>query len=315
MPEDAEQGKFRITMMFHPSHRVTSLDEVEQFFDRVFGCPSVRLADVSTLPHSPDNRTDYSIFTTIKDVVFDSIDPKLLIKGGVQRYPTVHKPKLNGLGWFVEGAAEAYHTLRRKGFDIVNQVDEPATGDEPPTVIGGPLVMFWTTPDSAGLRYQLLPPIPFKGDPRVAPDWKLAPVSDDEPLGIERCAYHTIVTDRPERAIHLFETLGGTRIHEGRDDVRGADCTYVHLADAVYQIAVPDEGTPAHNDWSIEAPNDTYHALTFKIDDLDRVERHLVSGGVGIRTRTEDAIVTDPETSIGIPWGFVTELVPGDTRS
>jgi hypothetical protein len=24
--------------------------------------------------------------------------------------------------------------------------------------------------------------------------------------------------------------------------------------------------------------------------------------------------VTDPETSIGVPWGFTTRLVPGDPR-
>jgi catechol 2,3-dioxygenase-like lactoylglutathione lyase family enzyme len=175
--------------------------------------------------------------------------------------------------------------------------------------------MFWTTSGSAGLGYQFLPPIPFAGDPRVNPDWTLSPVSDEDPLRIERCSHHTILTSEPERALRLFvDALGGTKIHEGRDQAIAAAGTYVHLADAVYEFAVPDEGTPAHAAWSVNAPADTYYALTFKVEDLGRVERHLASQGVRIRSRSDDAIVTDPDTSIGIPWGFVTALTPGDPR-
>ena len=75
-----------------------------------------------------------------------------------------------------------------------------------------------------------------------------------------------------------------------------------------------DTSTAAHADWTTTAPNDTYHSLTFQVADLDRAAEHLKSQGVGIRSRTEDTLVTDPETSIGVPWGFTTSLVPGDPR-
>ncbi len=320
-PAPADRGAvaprpFRLTMMFHPSHRVPDLDEADRWFERVFGATTTRLAALSGGgEQDPDNRNDYSMFTPIRDVVFDTIDPKLLIKEGVQRYPTIDTPHLNGFGWYVEGLPEAYRALKSSGFQIVDQRDEPAVGDDPPMVIGGGLPMFWTTPEDAGLRYQFLPPIPFPGDPRVTPDWVLPPVSDDDPLGIERCSHHTVLTDRRERAVRLFVgVLGGTVIHEGRDDVIGATSTYVHLADGVYEFATPDEGTAVHADWAASAPSDTYHALTFRVVDLDRAERHLLDQGVRIRTRTSDAIVTVPETSLGIPWGFVTELTPGDPR-
>ena len=95
----------------------------------------------------------------------------------------------------------------------------------------------------------------------------------------------------------------------------GAAASYVALADSVLQVAVPDQGTAAYADWTTTAPNDTYHSLTFKVADLDRAAEHLKSQGVGIRSRTEDFLVTDPDTSINVPWGFTTRLVPGDPRA
>jgi catechol 2,3-dioxygenase-like lactoylglutathione lyase family enzyme len=307
---------FRAVMMFHPSHRVPDLDEAEQFFARVFGRSSQRLAAlVGGGEQDPNNRNDYSVFTTIQEVIFDSIDPKLMIKEGVQWYPDVDVPHLNGMGWYVEGLADAYRAIKSAGFDVIDQRNEPAVGDEPPTVIGSKMQMFWTTPENAGLRYQFLPLFPFPGDPRLVTGWELPPVPDDDPLGIERCSHHTVLTDQPERALRLFvDALGGSVIHSGRDDVVGATSTYVHLADGVYEFAVPDEGTPAHLDWAERAPADTYHGITFKVVDLDRVARHLESQGVQLRSRTEQAIVTDPATSLGVPWAFTTALTPGDPR-
>jgi len=96
--------------------------------------------------------------------------------------------------------------------------------------------------------------------------------------------------------------------------VIGAAASYVHLADTVLQVAVPDQGTAAYADWTTTARGDTYHSLTFRVADLDRAAGHLKSQGVGIRARTEDTLVTDPATSINVPWGFTTARVPGDPR-
>ena len=68
-------------------------------------------------------------------------------------------------------------------------------------------------------------------------------------------------------------------------------------------------------DWTTTARGDTYPSLTFKVADLDRAAAHLKSQGVGIRSRTADTLVTDPDTSVNVPWGFTTSLVPGDPRA
>ena len=312
----ATQGRFRITKMYHPSHHAPDLGEVEEWFERVLGAKSRNIREQFG-PNPPSNYpTNYSTFTAIADVLFDTIAPTLYVLNGVQQYASVDKPHLKTIGWFAEGAEEVYRSLRRAGIGMVDQYGKTAEGDDPPRSAGsGAMPIFFTTPEEAGLRHEFLPEFPFPLDHRIAPDWKLSPPSADDPVGIERSAFHTLLTDNPQRALHtLVDALGGTVIHEDRDEMIGAAATYVFLGDSVLQIAVPDQGTAAYADWTTTAPNDTYHSITWKVVDLDRTAEHLKSQGVGIRSRTADTLVTDAETSIGVPWGFTTRLVPGDPR-
>lgn len=313
--QDIASG-FRLTMMYHPSHHVTDLAVGEEFFERVFGRPSTPLAAMGGVKDNPDYPTNYSTFTPINDVLFDMIDPKKYVLDGVQRYASVDKPHLKGFGWYVEGIVDAYRSLREYGIEMVGQQDEVADGDDPPTAPGSPLPIFFTVPSSAGMRYEFLPQIPFPLDPRVHEGWTLPPVSDDDPLGIEFCSHHTVLTDKPERALQVVrDALGGRVIHAGYDEVIGGSAVRVQLADSVLSYVIPDEGTSAHADWMTTAPDDTYHAITFKVIDLDRVARHLEATGVSVAKRTADTIVTEPADSLGVPWGFTTVLTPGDTRA
>lgn len=317
-PTEKQSGArdFRVTMMYHPSHHVPDLADAEHFFERVFGCPSTPLASMSrSAPPREGYPTDYSTFTPISDVLFDTIDPKRYVLLGVQRYATVEQPHLKGFGWYFEGMPELFQALKGQGFTIINQVDEPADGDELPTAAGSKMPLFFSVPEDAGLRYEFFPAIPFPLDPRIAPGWTVPPVSDDDPLGIERCSHHTVLTGRLERALRLVvDVLGGTIVHAGRDQLRGTSSTYVHLADSILEYAVPDVGTSAHADWSRDDPNDTYHSITWKVADLERAEHHLEAQGVRIQVRSDDTLVTDPATSLGVPWGFTTTLTPGDPR-
>lgn len=317
MPDGENREGFHLTRLYHPSHHVTDLGEAEAWFERIFGCKSHPMAEMhkGKPPSNSDYPTNYSTFTPIRDVLFDTIDPKLYVLNGVQRYATVDKPHLKGFGWYVDGIVEAYRRLRELGIGMVGQQDQVADGDDPPTAPGSPMPIFFTVPEDAGLRYEFLPQIPFPLDHRLAPGWELPPVSADDPLAIVRCSHHTVLTDRPDRALRMMvDGLGGRVIHEGRNEVLGANSTFVHLSDAVFEYAVPDAGTAAHADWTSVAPNDTYHAITWQVADLDKVAGHLQAQGVGIRTRTGETIVTDPDTSFGIPWGFTTTVTPGDPR-
>lgn len=312
-----DERDFRVTMMYHPSHHVPDLDEAEGWFERVFGRSSTPLASMSRgAPPRPGYPNDYSTFTPISDVLFDTIDPTRYVLLGVQRYATVERPRLKSFGWYIEGIAEAYRELRRHGIRVTSQLDEIAEGDDPPTAAGSPMPLYFSLPEDIGLRYEFFPAISFPLDPRLAPGWTVPPVSDQDPLGIERCAHHTVLTGNPGRALQLVvDVLGGDIVHEGRDELRGTTGTYVSLAGSILEYAVPDIGTRAHSDWAEGDPNDTYHSITWKVADLAHVERHLHAQGVRIELRSADTIVTDPDTSLGIPWGFTSKLTPGDPRS
>ena len=314
-------------MMYHPSHRVPSLDDAEGFFERVFGRPSHRLSSLSrpSSGSASEQRAlpDYSTFTPIADVLFDCIDPERYRPGGRACYDPVDQPRLAGFGWYVEGIASLYRLLQARGIGVVDQFGEPVDGVHPPTAAGSEMPLFFTAPDDAGLRYEFVPRFPFPLDPRLSNDWQ-PPSADeipaaDDPFGIVRCAHHTILTHRPERALRLVvDVLRGSVVHRGVDAATGADSVSVHLAGSILRYVTPSPGTEA---WLAleDEPHDRYHSITWQVADLERAEAHLRAEGVGV-TVVDDAergapvLVADPDTALGVPWGFVNVAVPGDPR-
>lgn len=300
---------FRVKMLYHPRIHVPSLDDAEGFFARVFGRSSTNFAVVMPNPPAPGHSVGYSTFTSISDVLIDSLEPKRYLTGGVQRYPDVDVPHLQTTGWYVEGVNELYRELRAQGLRLVDSHDGALEDDEWP---GGPSP-FHTLRDDAGLRYAFFENFPFPLDPRVREGWSIPEVGDDDPLGIEHASHHTVLTSRPERALRLtVNVLGGEVVRTGRDGLRGVSGPFVRLADTVFHFATPDPGSEAAADAAEDAPLDTYHAITWKVVDLERTAKHLEAEGVRIAHRSQTALVTDPATSLGVPWGFTTDSVQGD---
>ena len=68
--------------LYHPRPHVLAHHEAESFLARVFGRASTRQSALS-----PPGRSlpDYSPFTPIADVLFDSIDPQHYVVGGERR--------------------------------------------------------------------------------------------------------------------------------------------------------------------------------------------------------------------------------------
>lgn len=312
-PINDEPNEFRVARLFHPTAQVPDLALAEQSFARVFGRKSTSLTTI--LPSTPQYPTEYSNFTVIRDVLFDTIDPKLHFTNGKQRYPAVSKPSLRGLGWYIDDMTGLYHRLRRHGIRTMDLADNIATGDEPPQSPGGGVITYFAVAEDAGMTYQFFREGPFPLDPRATPGWTLGTVEGDDPLGIEYCSHHTILTSQPARARRFaVDALGGTVVHQGRNEQLGADGFVVALADALIEYAVPDPGTAAYEYFAAHAPNDAYYAITWKVTDLERVARHLEATGVRIRSRSAHTIVTQPDDGLGIPWCFTTSLQPGDPR-
>lgn len=317
--EVAEMGRrdFELTIMHHPSLHAPDLDEVASWFERVFGCSTASIAEVldqvaHVVSYWP---RDYLIYTPIRDVFFGTVNPARFVGAdGKAHHPPVDRPHLVDLGWSVENQTEAYRQLKGAGYRITNSIGEVQEGDE---VVGpNDPAPFFTQPDETGIRYHFYPGGPFPVDPRARPDWVLPPVSADDPLALDRCSHHTILTDQPERALKLYrDELGAEVFHEGRNELLGATSTYLYIGDSTLEFAVPDPGSEADRARASNDPKDTYYALTWKTVDLERAERHLESQGVRIQSRSSELIVTDPETSLGVPWGFTTSLIDGDPRA
>ena len=114
-----------------------------------------------------------------------------------------------------------------------------------------------------------------------------------------------MLTNNPDRSLHLLvDALGGTVIHEGRDELLGASGPYVHLADAIYHFATPDPGSAGEAVLAARLPADKYYSMVWKVADLDQVASHLDQAGVKIQSRSDDTIVTEPGHELPSSLGF-----------
>ena len=90
-------------------------------------------------------------------------------------------------------------------------------------------------------------------------------------LAIEFTSHHTILTDRPERVLHLFvDVLGGRALQTAPNEVRGM---LEHLRPARgYRVRVRSAriGHTSPRGLGKTAPDDSYHAITFKVADLEQ---------------------------------------------
>lgn len=270
---------YRLVRMYHPSLRVPDLSAAERFLSEVFGRRSTPL---STLSPS----LDYSLFTPIADVLFDCIDPRRYRVDGELQYSAVDRPVLDGFGWYVDGIAPLFESLREHGFSVVDQ--RGAIAEAMPKAFGSSMPLFFTTPESAGLRYEFVPEMPFPLDHRLAEGWTLPEPSAEDPLGIVRCAGHVVRTSDPRRAERLFvDALGGTVVDRDRD-------LSVEVGGSTVVFETADVG-----------PADMYHSLVWEVVDLDRVRRHLATCGVGVAHDAGGVVTADPATALGVPWRFV----------
>jgi hypothetical protein len=306
---------YALKHLFHSTNWVPDLEESTEFFRRVFGRQSTVVGEYlggSRGPAVSGYPRDYAIFTPIAEVQFECANPAMLVIDGTQHHKSVSRPHLGGLAWFVDGIEDLWSELRQRNIGGMDQRNRIIEDDGPPRDVSANPIIF-TLPEDTGLIYEFClysPRLDPRGDPPVAA------ISPSDPLGIECCSHHTVLTDRPERAERLLvDVLGGQITHQGRNEVLRAESTYIALADGVLELARPtDEASPAMETWRKRAPQDTYYSLTWKVRDLDRVGHHLRASRVGIQAHSDTALVVNPADGLGVAWGFTSVLSPGDPR-
>jgi catechol 2,3-dioxygenase-like lactoylglutathione lyase family enzyme len=306
---------YALKHLFHSTMWVPDLEDATEFFARVFHRKSTVLGEY--LGSKPEDvpvgfRNDYATFTPVAEVQLECVDPRLMLIDGVQVHESVTAPKLGALAWFVDGIEDLWSELKARGLHGSDQRRQLPEGEGPPRDVSSTPIIF-TVPEETGLAYELCVYM-ARRDPRGDPP--VPALSPTDPLGIQSCSHHTVLTRQPDRALRfLVDVLPGRIVHEGRDELLETRSTYIALADAVVELAEPlVEGSPAARAAHACAPLDTYHSMTWKVGDLDQVAEHLRSAGVRIDARSDTAIVTNPADGLGVAWGFSTVLVDGDPR-
>jgi catechol 2,3-dioxygenase-like lactoylglutathione lyase family enzyme len=307
--------KYHVRRLYHANQWVPDLHEVDRFFAQVFGRKSSTLVEFMDLDESsldPSYPVDYARFTPIAEVLFESLDPVRHIVNGLQPHPAVAAPCLGSVAWFVDGIEDLWRAFQARGMKGLDLARQEPEGDGPPRDVSNNPIIF-SIPSDTGLEYQFSPWVERR-DPRGATP--ASAVSSDDPLGIRRCSHHTVLTGDPDRARRMYrDLLGGRIIHEGRNEVLATQSTYYALGDGVFEVGQPlEEGSHAMSTWRRSAPDDTYYQMTYQVRDTDQVVDHVKSCGVGL-LHDDAVIITDPADTLGVPWGFTTELSPGDSRA
>jgi len=309
---------YQIKYMWHPTHKTHDLAACEAFFKNVFGRDGIPVErNLPSKELAPNYPRDYGVLFRIQEVLFECIDPKKYVVEGRQTFEDVESPHLFCFGWAAEGVEEIYKVCIENGIRSTDQANRLAPSTAPPVTGFSKAPLFFTLPESTGLRYQIYP-LSATGapDPRFEPGWKLPPVSDSDPLSVEFCSHHTVLTSDPVKGLNfLVGILKGKIIHKGRNELLETDSFYISLGDGVYELGVPTKnGSFAAEDLKFNKPFDTYHSITWKVKDLEKVEKHLASKNIRILLHDQNTIITNPEDTIGVPWGFTNKLIPGDHR-
>jgi catechol 2,3-dioxygenase-like lactoylglutathione lyase family enzyme len=156
---------------------------------------------------------------------------------------------------------------------------------------------------------------PGELDPRYLPGWDGDWWRTNQPLGIARLAYISVVTADVDKARRVFvDVLGGTPLLESRSALTQTTDLYVALgSQTVLQICRPDgAGSLAGHD--LATNGETLHAVAFTVADLDSAEAYLRQRGLTILGRDAETLLVDPASSFGAPYRFTTFRAPGDPR-
>lgn len=303
---------FRVAGLFHVTNVVRDLKGMRDFHSRLFGVETVT---------SPYALGRYATLCLVGDVLIDSTCPAHDVYSPRRVFAELVGDHWSPVALWIEDMQDCIfqlHEMRRLTLTAYSD-GMPIVGS--PVGVGGMSIAF-TAADETGVQWGLYEAdievtrsdLFQRLDPRASESWRPAPPAEHS-VGQQVHSHHTIVVDDNGPTVaFLVDILGGEIFFEGENVALGAKSTYVSIGTRpiTVEIAVPYSDGPAQRD---QARNgNIYHALNFKVDDLDRAVKHLGGIGVGIETRTEELVITDPKDCHGLRYGFTAALPPLDPR-
>ena len=300
-----------IREFFHLIHIVDDFDEAEARYDALLS-PHVYLPK-----HWSDFDKRWASLSVIgPDFVLEVMQPgRAEADEGspIPKFGRRHGQHLHSFAWYVDAAdlVPLAGRIRRHGARIIDPYGTLGEGPD-----AGEADTFFTHPkDTFGqLEFHGLRPSGSRlPDPHIRPGWSGAEWRDDHPLGIERMSHLTTVVADLDRAQDFYEgPLEAPAFHtETTGDRRSAFAlvgseTVVELAQPTSAASVLARDLAEHG----ELP----HAMTFKVGDLDAVERHAGRVGVRVAERAGETVTLEPEDLFGAVVAFTIRALPNDPR-
>lgn len=281
---------FTIDRTYHVTHVVDDIDATTDWYDDVFS-PLV-------LTERSDGPQGVALtLNLVDDIVMMPMSSTPGHDSAPGRFHARFGEHMHSLAWYVDGLPSLVDTLQAEGLSLADQYGRP-------TQVASPEV--WTRARQAPALLEFVEsPRSTTNDPRFGRGWSTAASRDSHPLGIERTACLTIVTDDCQQATAFFRScMAGRVVHEVEHTVHGTRSTMVQIGDeTVVELAQPvDRDSRAARD--LGRVGGMLHAVTFQVADLRRAADHLAGRGLRLEQPAEGHLVVDPEDAHGALFRF-----------
>jgi catechol 2,3-dioxygenase-like lactoylglutathione lyase family enzyme len=309
-PARQDGAVFKISKNFHIIHMTDDLPALDAWYDDVFSVERWMDNQFS------DVLKRYGSLVQIGDLCIEPMAPSFDVEGwdqvAVGRFWGRFGKRWHSIAWYTETAAdyaELYDTLVANDVRIYGGAGGKAEG--------APQGAMFTHPRDTYTQLEFMAQpgadSPMK-DPRFQPGWSEKKWAD-HPLGLLKSSHVTLTVADVDKARDTYvNVLGGTLLHEGEVALGKTKSAFVAVGtDLVVELAQPlDDSTPIGADFA--KLGQSLYAVTLRVKDLGAAETYLKGKGFEFQARDEQTLLSDPESSKGVVYGFTSADIPGDTR-
>ena len=282
---------FRLPRVFHITHVVDDFDDAMRWYREVFNTSSDR-GNAAGAGTQGDQATQLGPNRLILFTVGTTVLMPLQAAPGSapDRYRERMGPRLHSLALDVLEPQDLVDHLTSLGYDLTNDMGGPVTD---------PREEIWTRPKQSPLLFEFFEPRDVLSVPKAA-DAGLTPSywRDEHPLGLHGAHYTCVTDDSDKAAAFLVDGLHGRVLHEA-ETAHGTRSLFVELSDQVMvEVARPvDPSGRAAADLTAGA---RFHAVTFRVGDLDRAVDHLEAKGIHTERVAAGHVVLEAADTLGM---------------